>query len=104
MTTTSYPTPGAKHLAETGKSMRQTVLEAANRPEGCDCPLGLMSNRASNTGGGRPSDAARYVVKMHDDLGCEAFTARYEEGANSKTLRRAADSLNLQPGCLSERR
>ncbi len=60
----------------------------------CEGIAGLMTNRELNTGGGRPSDAARYIVRLHAGLGCDGFRARYEQGRGSETtLEQAAWSL-----------
>jgi len=76
----NYPTEGARIFAETGKTAEQIVLDAEFTDDPCEDFAGLMSNRSLNTGGGRPSDAARDVVRLHQRLGCEGFRARYEEG------------------------
>jgi hypothetical protein len=73
---------------------RGAVEYDAFHDDPCESFAGLMINRQSNTGGGRPSDAARYVVKLHAGLGCEGFRARYEQGAGSHvTLDQASWSL-----------
>jgi hypothetical protein len=77
------------------------VEYAAFHGDPCESFAGLMVNRTMNTGGGRPSDAARYAASLHERLGCEGFRARYEEGANSKSLAVAAGSLGIAPGELS---
>ena len=69
------------------------VLSEAFTDDPCEDIAGLMTNRESNTSGGRASDAARYIVRLHSGLGCDGFRARYEQGANSKSLEDAAWSL-----------
>lgn len=96
-----YPTEGARFHAETGKTVSQAVMDAEfTDTDSCTEFAGLLMNRALNTGGGRPSDAARYVVSLHQSLGCDGLRARYLEGANSKSLETAAGSLGLNPGGL----
>lgn len=76
------------------KSAEQFVLDEAFTGDPCDGIAGLMTNRQVNTGGGRASDAARYIVRLHAGLGCEGFRARYEQGTGSHvTLDQAAWSL-----------
>ena len=78
------------------RTAQQMVLNAEFTGDTCESFAGLMTNRSLNTGGGRPSDAARDIVRLHQGLGCEGFRARYEEGANSQSLEAAAWSL-IQP-------
>lgn len=80
-------------LCGASRTACEHVLTEAFRGDPCDDIAGLMTNRAANTGGGRASDAARYIVSLHAGLGCEGFRERYVQGACSKSLSDAAWSL-----------
>lgn len=62
------------------RTASEHVLTEAFTDDPCEGIAGLMANRQANTGGGRHSDAARYIVRLHAGLGCDGFRTRYEQG------------------------
>jgi len=62
----NYPSDGARHWAETGKSVSQTVLEESGIAEEHWAEVGLYANFLMNTSPGwRPSDAMRQAVRQY---------------------------------------
>lgn len=65
MTEITYPTEGARVSEQTGKSVRQHVLDDADLGADHDA-VALYANFISNTSPGwRPSDAAREAVRQY---------------------------------------
>jgi hypothetical protein len=61
-----YPSAGARHLAETGRTVAESVIEDAGIPEGERAAVSLRMMEIPNTlPGYRPSDAARKAVREH---------------------------------------
>jgi hypothetical protein len=74
---TDYPTAGAEFSARTGKSRFQAILDEAAIPEQHAAAVGLFANFILNTSPGyRPSDAARYAVRVYRQSGIEGVRAR----------------------------